>query len=1186
MTTTVEDYDALLRELENCRIKNQTLIKHNDELKLISETTMHENILLKSQLVPELSPYHFGHDLLTSLNLPFCNTKCCIVMLDSSGARQCKNNRQATGLLCTTHASSPKHVAEKVNKAYATRCFERQAKVISASQTQSDCVTAYTSACDDNNNTELRGHVTVPASITSIGRFSSYGPSVFHAGAAFSNAPTTFGDNIACSSIIDARGGIAVSGFLSNAAMTLTDSGGGMALLAAPLHSTQDVHLQKELKVHGNATFDTHVSVNGTLYTKNLHPSFNTFQASNILISPGGIIQFGEGGSSTISFSNAPDTGLFNPVARTLGVVAGGTEMVRVSDTTVSLLGDLVVSSNIVPMTNATQYIGTSTMHFKEAWIDELHISSNTLYIGDTPVLCADNDAVSIRADPGQGITLTTTGDGETSLVSAKGVNVVSEGGVTMRVSGPLGRVNIQSSGAGGTVNLGAGKEIVMTSPLTTISSNMIVKGDMTVEGTQLTLNTQTVTIEDNIIVLNSGNIHNGEQNMRCFVDTAGNCIVKCFSATCDNHAPACIGRLVEPAGDSWDAGALHVNSKYIDIDACLEMKQAVDVWLDPERKDVNTLSVRSPMGSGKSTMLDALLERVGEDKTVLVVTYRQSLALEHKRKLVRRGFVSYLDADVTPQDLRQRDKTPRVICQIESLHKLAKHTCMRYLTSGFDIVVLDEAESLLRHFMSPTVVNPLSEIQGLADTLNATTTGVVTMDATWGSVTKDFLKQAGLRNLLVINDYRSTENARTFAISKDEATWSAQIRDDIIAGRNVVVVSLSQERAMQVHKAALDTFDDPKDAARLCLLHTSKTADAVKAMLIDVDALWSSKRVVVYTPTISAGVDFSTEHFDRMYLYLCPGSAAPMGALQMTGRVRHLVDTDVRTLVAKNMRVAREATRQHLTHVDLYQWLRWMEGFSTCLDVKHIPAIDGGDDHTLQELSDGVLAPLFATVAPPTLKMTVESYFLAEIYNASFDYVSCFADLLEHAGHRMDLGTSYAAVSAARVHAPPEGDMEATSEFLMRVLKAQEQLDALTGVVHAPVLALAPDAVPVPAPAPDTVSGTDIPTAMRRKDLMDAIEQRVMANDASEDDKFIMYLSRYCSAWGIDRVDEEFLMENKPGAVGSPKARLLSRLLCPILRPVRGADVHTTEHSGHLVDVASPVAYVFEPDDDEPSSV
>eukprot|EP00798_Chlamydomonas_sp_ICE-L_P012890 gene12890-biopygen12841 len=144
------------------------------------------------------------------------------------------------------------------------------------------------------------------------------------------------------------------------------------------------------------------------------------------VLEEGILAKSGSSGSPTISFSNAPDTGLFNPVARTLGVVAGGTEMVRVSDTIVSLMGDLVMSSNIVPMTNATQYLGTSTMHFKEAWIDELHISSNTLYIGDTPVLCANNDTVSIRADPGQGITLTTTGDGETSLVSAKGVNTVT----------------------------------------------------------------------------------------------------------------------------------------------------------------------------------------------------------------------------------------------------------------------------------------------------------------------------------------------------------------------------------------------------------------------------------------------------------------------------------------------------------------------------------------------------------------------------------------------------------------------------------------------------------------------------------------------------------------------------------------------------------------------------------------
>eukprot|EP00798_Chlamydomonas_sp_ICE-L_P013162 gene13162-biopygen2115 len=1396
MTTTVEDYDALLRELENCRIKNQTLIKHNDELKLISETTMHENILLKSQLVPELSPYHFGHDLLTSLNLPFCNTKCCIVLLDSSGARQCKKNRQATGLLCTTHASSPKHVAEKVNKAYATRCFERQAKVISASQTQSDCVTAYTSACDDNNyatpGLDIRTRYVMEKTgvlPSDLGKYSTEGfardaavlrrqlgpgfsfetlegegsPQHGSLVCSFKQLVTaeaiecvaekfqgTFVSNVAASSAavksaydsavsasnqtygigaLDSNGDILLRGNLRISetaniykgythSMYLTSNGivvsagsdanGQLGRGASSANVVINANIVPMLMPSGSNVSARAISAggyhsavllnNGSAYlcgkndqgqcgaSPSLVPQANSLGIISTLSNvvdvacghehtlftryDGQVLGFGRNDRGQLGQGNKT-----SPVTSVVQVLAGGGAgssnglSVEIAagfnhsayiknDNTIFVFGandkgqlglgqtttealtptqlvgyagydiacgrnHTVISTTPDPLTfnytgnnaliafgdNAYGQVGDNNPNVTTRWFpNRIHDGTfkKTLGVGcDTSSSAyVDSDGVLFITDTVPNLFVNFTGQhrcfvdalAPARLRDHEGLVVVTDKNAyasgllrgrqrAMTINQALPLVSLskvpKDPRAFGVISL---TQDHPAGPSAAISGTELLKiaeqGDVRVQINSIGEGCIWVCDETGSTI-HAGNRHDGEQNMRCFVDTAGNCIVKCFSATCDNHAPACIGRLAEPGGDEWDAGALHVNSRYIDIDACLEMKQAVDVWLDPERKDVNTLSVRSPMGSGKSTMLDALLERVGEDKTVLVVTYRQSLALEHKRKLARRGFVSYLDADVTPQDLRQRDKTPRVICQIESLHKLAKHTCMRYLTSGFDIVVLDEVESLLRHFMSPTVVNPLSEIQGLADTLNATTTGVVTMDATWGSVTKDFLKQAGLRNLLVINDYRSTENARTFAISKDEATWSAQIRDDIIAGRNVVVVSLSQERAMQVHKAALDTFDDPKDAARLCLLHTSKTADAVKAMLIDVDALWSSKRIVVYTPTISAGVDFSTEHFDRMYLYLCPGSAAPMGALQMTGRVRHLVDTDVRTLVAKNMRVAREATRQHLTHVDLYQWLRWMEGFSTCLDVKHVPAIDGGDDHTLQELSGGVLAPLFATVAPPTLKMTVESYFLAEIYNASFDYVSCFADLLEHAGHRMDLGTSYAAVSAARVHAPPEGDMEATSEFLMRVLKAQEQLDALTGVVPVlvPVATPAPDAVPTPVtgtvptpvptpvatPAPDAVptpvtgtvptpvpvAGTDIPTAMRRKDLMDAIEQRVMANDASEDDKFILYLSRYCSAWGIDRVDEAFLMENKPGAVGSPKARLLSRLVCPILRPV-----------------------------------
>eukprot|EP00798_Chlamydomonas_sp_ICE-L_P013002 gene13002-biopygen3934 len=251
MTTTVEAYDALLRKLENCRIKNQTLIKHNDELKLISKTTMHENILLKSQLVPELSLYHFGHDLLTSLNLPFCNTKCCIVLLDSSGARQCKKIRQATGLLCTTHASSPKHVAEKVNKAYATSCFERHAKVISASQTQSDCVAKYNSACDDNNSAAVKSAYDSAVSASNqtygIGALDSNGDILLRGNLRISET-----DNIYKGTEVFSSGGGGGGGGIITSDSNIVPSVNGTQDLGAPDKRWRNLYLSGNLISFGN----------------------------------------------------------------------------------------------------------------------------------------------------------------------------------------------------------------------------------------------------------------------------------------------------------------------------------------------------------------------------------------------------------------------------------------------------------------------------------------------------------------------------------------------------------------------------------------------------------------------------------------------------------------------------------------------------------------------------------------------------------------------------------------------------------------------------------------------------------------------------------------------------------------------------------------------------------------------
>ena len=236
---------------------------------------------------------------------------------------------------------------------------------------------------------------------------------------------------------------------------------------------------------------------------------------------------------------------------------------------------------------------------------------------------------------------------------------------------------------------------------------------------------------------------------------------------------------------------------------------------------------------------------------------------------------------DETREHGRIRQRVPGT--QVESLWRLIGV----HMLPRFDVLIMDESESLLRHFASPTVNAPIQAADAFVKMARMARRGVVCLDAMWGAATWTVLRQAGMSNVLVVNDSKpDAEATRTYRFSNDEATWSGQVVADLAAGLNVVVVSLSAERAMAVHAAGVAVV-----GAESCLIHTSKTGDELKKELADVGALWSRFRLVVYSPTIAAGVDFSLDHFDRMYVYLCAMSALPATALQMSFRVRKLRD-------------------------------------------------------------------------------------------------------------------------------------------------------------------------------------------------------------------------------------------------------------------------------------------------------
>jgi hypothetical protein len=100
----------------------------------------------------------------------------------------------------------------------------------------------------------------------------------------------------------------------------------------------------------------------------------------------------------------------------------------------------------------------------------------------------------------------------------------------------------------------------------------------------------------------------------------------------------------------------------------------------------------------------------------------------------------------------------------------------------------------------------------------------------------------------------------------------------------------MSSERALRLK----EKFSDHK-----VLLHYSKSDDALKTQLKNVNDLWTEYEMVIIMPTVEAGVDFNVkEHFDKLYVVLSLGSISQRGLLQMCNRVRNLRSKEVKVLL------------------------------------------------------------------------------------------------------------------------------------------------------------------------------------------------------------------------------------------------------------------------------------------------
>lgn len=140
---------------------------------------------------------------------------------------------------------------------------------------------------------------------------------------------------------------------------------------------------------------------------------------------------------------------------------------------------------SIIPETNAVN-LGSTTNPFGNVYANEGHFAANTIYLGNV-ALSGTDDTLLISKDNGAtyyNVVISGAADVPAQLVAGTGQNTIISSDSNVNINGD----NVAISG---TTNI-------------TLTGSTVIDGDLYVQGTTTTVNSETLSTLDNIILLNS----------------------------------------------------------------------------------------------------------------------------------------------------------------------------------------------------------------------------------------------------------------------------------------------------------------------------------------------------------------------------------------------------------------------------------------------------------------------------------------------------------------------------------------------------------------------------------------------------------------------------------------------------------------------------------------------------------
>ena len=337
------------------------------------------------------------------------------------------------------------------------------------------------------------------------------------------------------------------------------------------------------------------------------------------------------------------------------------------------------------------------------------------------------------------------------------------------------------------------------------------------------------------------------------------------------------------------DIEIIEMNREYlIDLDnmelnkkGCIISEQ-LKIFNEDEK--IKSFNIKSGYDSGKTQLLKKYIKQF-DPKRILWISYRKSLTQDVLQNFKEYGLIDYQT---------HKYDSDRLIIQLESLQHILPDFIDECSVPSYDLVIIDEIESILQQFNSTTIQKTSKSSFELLSQVIKGSKKLISLDGDYSERSYKFINTFG-PSINIKNLYKKSKKEFKFTFSCN--FFQNQIIEDLKQKKKLVICSQTSTDCDEI-KEMIEKFDDKLKIG----VYTGITSDIEKKDLENVIENWAKLDVVIYSGTIESGVNFDVLHFDKIYCVVSTGCNSQRGFLQMISRCRKIKENEV-LVYAKNLK-------------------------------------------------------------------------------------------------------------------------------------------------------------------------------------------------------------------------------------------------------------------------------------------